>query len=234
MKTINISAVVSQGWELTKKNWMAALACLVLSYVASFIVQMLLTGNSAAALSTLQNPSNDPVQQMAAIGSFYASMAPAIIASGIVSLIVMVGVYQTFLNCARDDSEFSFQAWNQPAAVYAKIVVTEFIVSVITYIGVMLCILPGLYLYARLQYAPLYLLDHKNAGIGEALSASWNKTSASAFSLCGLVLLYVLFGIIGLLCCCVGVIVAAILIYFCIVVCYLTLIDDEPSAEVTD
>lgn len=226
MKTINISEVISQAWELTKKNWLFTLVIIIgISIVTNVISSIMGTANTAQIISLLQQPNPDPV----AILGIYTSMIPTAAVSNFLQMILLVGLYQYLLNASRGNNELSLDNWKQPIMVYVNIIITGIVVGLITLIGVAFCIVPGLYLYARLQFAPYYLLDHKEANIGDAISASWNMTSSSAFSLIGLMLLFVLIALVGLLCCCIGILVAEIIIYFAVVVCYLTLHSENPT-----
>lgn len=241
MKEINISDVLSQAWELTKKHWATVLACMVGIYVVQYIISSIMTASASAEMMTLLQK-NDPTtmkpeQLIDMYTNLLSSMGPAQIVTSCVNFILTIGMFQLLLNCGRNNGSFTLDAWKQPVGLYVKVFLTQIIVSIICGIGTLCCILPGIYLYARLQFTTYYFLDHKEAGIGEALSASWNMTSRSAWTLFGLVFIYVGIGIIGFLCCCIGMIPAAIIIYLAGTVCYLTLapeVAEAPKAEVTE
>lgn len=228
MKQINISEVVSQAWELTKQNWLAILVCVLGIGIVQYAIQAIFSVGLGIGAATMNFGAQPDIQDVLAM---YAAMAPLSVITAIVNFILMVGLYQTLINCGRGNGEFSFQAWNQPLMVYLKVLGIQLLVGLICMIGCLFCILPGLYLAARLQFSAYYAIDHKNAGIMESITASWNMTQSSAFTLIGLFLLFICFVIVGFLCCCVGVIAAEILIYFCIIVSYLTLLNEPTSDE---
>ena len=237
MKRINISEVISQACELTKKHWATILVCLIGTTVVQMIINVILGGSSQLAMMQLQGQAQqDPALVLQnAMQALTANLGSSIV-SWIVSFVLLVGVYQTILNCGRGHGDFTIDAWKQPAALYIKMFVAGIIVEIIVAIGLCFCILPGIYLAARLQFYGFYMLDHKNCGVMDGIEASWNATKEDALTLILLGLLYILFILLGILCCCVGVIVAQMVIYFAVVVCYLFLMSNntpsvEPEAE---
>ena len=245
MKQIIIGDVLSQAWELTKKHWATVLVCMIGVYIIQAILSSLTGGMSALDLAQItklqesiaQNP-NDPEFAISQFGQLYTNILPRQSAlsylTQIISMILAVGVSQTLLNCGRGNGDFSINAWKQPATLYVKIIVTQIIVGIIVGIGFLLCVLPGIYLHARLSYCTYYFLDHKDAGIDKALAASWNMTQESALNLSLLQVIYFFMYIAGFLCCCIGVVVPAIVAALATVVCYLTLTPDVPQAESTE
>ena len=233
MKRINISEVLSQACELTKKHWATFLVCFIGVIVVQMIIGAIFGGSSQLAMLQLQaQAQQDPALVLQnAMQALTASLGSSIV-SGIVSFILMVGVFQTLLNCGRGHGDFTIDAWKQPAALYLKMFIAQIIVEIIVLIGLVFCVLPGLYLYARLQFYSFYMLDHKNCGVMDGIEASWNATKEDGLILLLLGLLYILLMLLGILCCCVGVIVAEMVVYFACVVCYLTLMSNNtPSVE---
>lgn len=246
MKQIIIGDVLNQAWELTKKHWATILVCLIGMYIIQYILTTLTyTGgmnmseyqalNKRLQDAVAQNP-NDLPYVISQVGDFYSHMLPHYNAFAylvqIITLVLAVGFSQTCLNCARGNGDFSINAWKQPIGLYIKIIVTEIIVDIIVGIGYLCCILPGIYLSARLKYYTYYLLDHKEAGIDKAIAASWNMTQENAMNLSLLQVIYFFMYIAGLICCCIGFILPAILVPLASVVCYLTLAPEQPKAEV--
>lgn len=234
MKQIIIGDVLNQAWELTKKHWAVILACIIGVGVIQYIFSAILGPNSMDIMKLQQEMQHtqDPQLMLAYVGDLYSQAIPSSMVSNLIRFILMVGVYQTLLNCARGKGDFSIDAWKKPISLYAKMFITDLAVGFIVGLGVLCCILPGIYLYARLQFCSYYFLDHPEAGIGDAISASWNMTSASALNLSLLLIVYALMAVLGVLCCCVGAILAEIIIYLAITVCYLTLAPEQPKAEV--
>ncbi|MCR5362859.1 MAG: hypothetical protein K6E73_12755 [Bacteroidales bacterium] len=220
MKGIVISDVLKQAWALTKKHWLAIVACGVITGIMFYaIFFLLILGLSIIGCFTTVFADEISEQMTIAESLFLFFVLNAL------AFALLVGFYQILLNCARGDGQFSFKIWKQPVNTYVKIVVTQIVTMILVFIGFILFILPGLYIAARLQFAVFYLLDHKEAGIKEAIKASWDMTEHDAFSIVGVI--FACFGltIVGILCCFVGAYVAAIVNYLTMPVCYLTLAD---------
>lgn len=230
MKKLTISEVISQAWELTKKNWLSLLGLFVVFYVITSIVGWLFAPSiDPMVIEQLAQKSNDP----AALLSFYMSIFPSIIKASllqsIVSIILGCGVVQFLLDSGRGNGVFSLDLWKRPAGNYFQYFLTTFLVGIIIYIATLCCILPGLFFGARLQFASFYVLDHKEANCIDAIQASWRMTEGYSLDLILIILIYVGILFLGVLCCFVGVIPAYMVIVYGATVCYLTL---NPSAPV--
>lgn len=105
-------------------------------------------------------------------------------------------------------AKVSLDGFKMSAMTYLKYFAVCVIVGLIVGIGTALCVIPGIFFAIRLAFAEWYILDHPEAGIGEAISASWKMTKGNFWSVFGLQLCE--FGIIllGYLCCCIGVLFA--------------------------
>lgn len=224
--------VLSAAWELTKKSWLAVLISVIGLSIVSYVLSAILGPSSFDQLKfqqELMNHSDDPQFIIRSIADLYSKAIPSSTIVKIVELCLTAGLFQTLLNCVRGKYEFTIDAWKLPLNVYAKFLVIEIVVTFIAGIGVVLCILPGIYLNARLEYAGYYLLDHQEAGIGEAISASWNMTSENAMTLSLLQVVYFFVNILGLCCCCVGIFVTMIITYLAGAVCY-SILNPAPAS----
>ncbi|MBE6331072.1 MAG: hypothetical protein E7070_02020 [Bacteroidales bacterium] len=221
MKGIIISDVIKQAWALTKKHWIDIVVCgVIIAIIYNIVAFLFVIGFSIIEIATSAT-AEKPSEQMTIAGILgFAVFLYALVFA------LLVGFYQTLLNCTRENGKFTLRVWIQPANIYFKAVVLQIITMILVFIGFILFILPGLYIAARLQFAVFYLLDHKEAGIKEAIKASWDMTAHDAFSLVGLILVCIGLSFVGLLCCLVGIYVAAIVTYFTMPVCYLILADE--------
>lgn len=233
MKQIVISEVFSSAWELTKRYWAIGLACVVGVSVIQYIVNSMCGPNPLDSMAFTQQMQNNPENiDFSSLMGFYGSIARGSFVSSIISILLTAGVTKLLIDIARGTrSEFTLDAWKLGFNTYINYLVTCIIVNVITFIGYMFCILPGIYLQARLQFAAYCVID-RNAGIGEALSASWQRTSANGINLSLLIVCFFFVTFAGFLCCCVGAFLSMIIINFATIVCYFTLFtDDETPAE---
>ncbi|MBX4190666.1 hypothetical protein KW794_01120 [Candidatus Saccharibacteria bacterium] len=93
---------------------------------------------------------------------------------------------------AAKKTTVSFQeVWEAFKAVWLKLLAVEILTICIISLGLILLIIPGLYLLSRLAFSPLVLLDH-NTGVIESLNRSWNMSKNHAWT----VFITILFGLI--------------------------------------
>ena len=159
------------------------------------------------ALSDPQS-AQDFSNMMLASGSTLLSTVMTILID-IIQLIFYAGFTATVLKLVRGTMDkVSFEGWKMSAMTYLKYIAVLIIVGLATVIGLFLCIIPGIFVYTRLAFAEWYILDHPEAGIGDAISASWNMTKGNFWSVLGLIFTEVAIVLIGFMCCCIGVLFA--------------------------
>lgn len=228
---LNISEVLGRAWELTKRHW---LIMIVVSIAVNLFVQLLsgLLGGSTAIMVALNQLQNGGQPDPAAIVTLVTSQMGSTILLNIVQLVLMVGVIKLYLDKAEGSEEdFTLKPWQQEPMTYVKYVVVGLVTNIICGIGYLLCILPGIFLSARLQFATLAVIKNPQIGIVEAIQYSWNITEGNTLNLILLVVSFFVMAIVGLLCCCVGVIVADVVVNFASVVAFLTLAANNNTAK---
>lgn len=143
------------------------------------------------------------------------------IIGAILKLIVSVGLYNLALGLmAGRFSEVTFDAFKLPFATYLKVFVVNLITGIIIFVSVLCCIIPVFFVAPRIIFAPVYQVEHPEAGIFESISASWNMSSGNTFSLLGLGFIIVGIAIVGFCCCCIGVYFAEAIELFALTAAY--------------
>lgn len=95
----------------------------------------------------------------------------------------------------------------------------------------MCCVLPGIYLSARLSYAGMMILDNPEIDILEAIKKSWNMTEGNVWNLILLSILFLFVVLAGLVCCCVGFFFAAAITLFAEAIVFYAL---KPNLEMSE
>jgi len=212
MKELSVSESVSQGWEFAKQHGlMLAVFVLVLYIVNSLLNTLTMPAdfweNYMKALSDPQQAQNFQNWMEASTSSPLSFLVSILI--DIIQLIFYAGFMATVLKLVRGTMDkVSFEGWKMSAMTYLKYIVVVFIVGLLSVIGFFLCIIPGIFISTRLAFAKWYILDHPEAGIGDAISASWSMTSGNFWSVLGLILTEVGIILLGFMCCCIGVLFA--------------------------
>ena len=222
--SLEIGNALNAAWEYAKK------------YGLLIAVIYLLTDLLAGGLDQISGPSVNQEayqalgeaigrQDWESAGSIAQSLNTGFPVSGIIGailkLIVSVGLYNLALGLmAGRFSEVTFDAFKLPFATYLKVFVVNLITSIIIFVSVLCCIIPVFFVAPRIIFAPVYQVEHPEAGIFESISASWNMSSGNTFSLLGLGFIIVGIAIVGFCCCCIGVYFAEAIELFALTAAY--------------
>ena len=222
--SLEIGGALSTAWEYAKK------------YGLLIAVVYLLVGILTNGLQSIGGPSFQDSQAIGeaigrgdweSVGSIAQAYSGSIgsnigtMFGGILSTIVSVGLYNQALGLMSGRfNEVTFDAFKLPFATYLKVFVVSFIVGIISIVAFFCCVIPALFVVPRLILAPVYQVEHPEAGIFESIGAAWNMTSDNTFSMLGLGI--VIFGIIilGFCCCCIGVYFAEAIQLFALIAAY--------------
>lgn len=222
--SLEIGNALNAAWEYAKKYG--------LLIAVIYLLMDLLTGG----LDQISGPSVNQEayqalgeaigrQDWESAGSIAQSLNTGFPVSGIIGailkLIVSVGLYNLALGLmAGRFSEVTFDAFKLPFATYLKVFVVNLITGIIIFVSVLCCIIPVFFVAPRIIFAPVYQVEHPEAGIFESISASWNMSSGNTFSLLGLGFIIVGIAIVGFCCCCIGVYFAEAIELFALTAAY--------------
>lgn len=194
-RDFSISALISEGCNLMNKNWLMFIALILIQSVASSIcspkINIDASSFSADNIDAL-------MRQMQT--DMYAS--PMLYLSGIIS-ILFSGVMAKMAFDAIDGKKASFDAFKMPVMTYVNYLATTIVVGFLAGIGMIFCLLPGIYIAIRLEFAANYVID-RGYGISDAIKASWHDTKGNFWGIFGAVIIIALFMGVGYLACCVG------------------------------
>lgn len=206
MKELSVSDSISQGWELAKKHGLLlAVFVLVIGIVMSLLNSFVMpSGFMEEYAKVLQGGDPESLQRLALQMSAGSTVISVI--QTVIEVFFMAGFCATIMKLVRGIMEkVSLDGFKMPAMTYLKYFAVCIIIGLAVGIGSVLCIIPGIFFAVRLAFADWYILDHPEAGIGEAISASWNMTKGNFWSVFGLLLSEIGIILLGFLCCCIGV-----------------------------
>lgn len=211
MNSFSVSESISQGWELAKKHGLLlALFVLVIGIITSILNSFTLPSGFMEGY-TKALTQNDPDAMMQLLNSSSTSAASIIVSiiQTVVYVLFLAGFCATILKLTRGImAKVSLEGFKMSAMTYLKYFAVCVIVGLIVGIGTALCVIPGIFFAIRLAFAEWYILDHPEAGIGEAISASWKMTKGNFWSVFGLQLCELGIILLGYLCCCIGALFA--------------------------
>ncbi|MBQ9285392.1 MAG: glycerophosphoryl diester phosphodiesterase membrane domain-containing protein [Bacteroidaceae bacterium] len=225
MKKLSIGEIVSRAWDLAVKHWPIFV---LFSFVTSLIgglgvnldpatyAQIFSTSDSTAQAELLSEALqvNYPLAIFGALLSIYLGF-------------VVINLYVNTHNTGRPYASLSgvFKVDLNQLAIYFCV---SLVYGLIVGLGVVLCILPGIFFAVRLWYAPL-LAATQGASFGEAFSRSWEMTKGHFWKLFLLGLTMVGIVILGICACFVGVFFAEVVVEFMLVVSFFMLKPEEPA-----
>lgn len=218
MIIISIGDIIGKAFEFAKKYGLPMAAMLFAAGVFCGIISKIPNiGGSYLHQST------EGVFQLAVLGQVLASSFLQLIINSVVGVSIFASILEILRN---NGGRYRFNHGLSPV-VYLKVVGCQFIYGLAVYVGLIFLIAPGIFFAVRWVFAPIYLIDHPEAGIGEALRASWDKTADHFWPLLGLGIVTGLIAGAGLLVCCVGYFFTMTILYVAQVITYRLLWQDE-------
>lgn len=222
--SLEIGNALNAAWEYAKKyGLLIAVIYLLMDLLTGGLDQISGSSVNQEAYQALGEAIGR--QDWESAGSIAQSLNTGFPVSGIIGailkLIVSVGLYNLALGLmAGRFSEVTFDAFKLPFATYLKVFVVNLITGIIIFVSVLCCIIPVFFVAPRIIFAPVYQVEHPEAGIFESISASWNMSSGNTFSLLGLGFIIVGIAIVGFCCCCIGVYFAEAIELFALTAAY--------------
>jgi uncharacterized membrane protein len=169
------------GFELAKKNLLFFMGILVIVVIFSAL---------SSSLKNLVNVQKEPLLYM----FLYVVLF-------VVNLIIGIGLVKIILEFVDGRKpKFRDILYYKPAVKY---LVASIVQGIITLVGFILLIIPGIIFSVRLQFIN-YLIVDKNLGPIDAIKTSWNITRGNTWNLFFFGILIGLINILGLLCLVIG------------------------------
>ncbi|MBO5698793.1 MAG: hypothetical protein J6R79_02155 [Bacteroidaceae bacterium] len=206
---LDLSYVLNTTWEAFKKQWVKLSIMVLALCVVVYCISL---------FNPLQPPvTNDSMELLSWYGNNFFGICLGYAIPGLVQTIFVAYIYKEIL-CA-----FKGVQINLTVDVLLRFVVVTFITGLLSYISIMMCVIPAFFVIPRLIVASLYILDRPQMSIGQAIETSWKDTKGHVIYL--ILLGFVALGIslLGVLACFVGVIPASAFLYVMLVVIYLVL-----------
>lgn len=116
----------------------------------------------------------------------------------LVSLILAFGMIKIFLHFAHEKKARISDLWDHNRRRFARWFLAQIIVGFLTMIGIILLIIPGIFVAARLYLYKYFVVDQDMTSI-EAISASWELTKGHVWEIIGIKILSFGLFILGLI-----------------------------------
>lgn len=222
MKDFNVSEICGKAWQIFKENWLMLTAVMVVIMIVQNVISSIFGGNPANVVDY-----NDPQAVLKSL-----NYGPGQFIGALISECLQFGFAIMMIHIVKGKAcDFSIDFWKQEFMSYVNYVVCSFVVGIVVAIGLCLCIIPGIWLASRLCFAPWAIANNPQLGFTDAIKQSWTITNGYSLNIILLGLTFLVIAIAGLLCCCVGVIPASVVISLAECVAFLILASEsEPSS----
>lgn len=245
-RELSVSAIMSQAWNLTKKHFPIFLLLMILYgvisnfpnsiYYSSYFSSML-DGNALLTKEEWLNTmvERNPFELLRLLG--YMSLAGII--CGFINVYLTLATFRLLMDAVEGRKVDLTASLKGACRGYWFYLGCYLLCMIAVSCGLLLCIIPGIFLGVRLMFVPLMAAHHPEYTCGEVFSKSWNMTKDHFWDLFLLGIVVCLINLLGLLVCCVGIFVTSIINCFVYALAYKQLLpesDDfanEASAPIT-
>ena len=231
---MTLNNVLKDAWEIGKKKC----GFLVLFGLASAIVGSLSSRSSNQdSIKVLQKIAEGDMQgakalQELAKNSPMSSVDFILIIIGVLlSIYVSIALYR-YVKKIVDDEDVDFkELLNSSVKVYGMFFVKSLLYGLAVGLGLMLCVLPGIYLAVRLAFVQYIAANEPELSVSETFSKSMNLTKDKFWDLLGYGIVAILIVLSGFLLCCVGYLFTAPLSTVFMGVVYKELVQENLAPE---
>jgi len=202
-RQVDIGSCISRGWELVKNHFwrLAGTSLLVLLLVGGVGGVLRFTVNFALGVPLHAHRGN-------AWGAIVAQW-PGVFINMLWNLVVggplMGGLYNYYLKLMRGQPADLGDAFAGFGSAFLPLVLAHVVSGVLTGLGFLCCILPGIYLGVAWKFTLPLVID-KRIGFWDAMELSRKTVTRQWWILFALCLVSGLIGAAGVIACCVGVI----------------------------
>lgn len=226
--SLDIGTCLEVGWNCFKLHWANLVLGALVMFALSFAIQIPL--QAAQYVFEMFHKSGKPDVLLLVAGGcvFFFFWAVAMVCSALIN----GGFLYFLLNALRRPPVVSDIFAGFKSQVWLQLVLGMLVTTVFVWIGLLLLIIPGIYLAVAFYYAPLLIIDRK-MGFWEAMQLSRRTVHAQWFPVFGLAILSGLMSLLGLLLCCVGMLATFPLGCLWLVHGYRQLFGDSPDDSAT-
>lgn len=229
---MTLENVYKDAWEIGKKNCGFLIAFgLVLSICSSLTSR----SNDQNSEKIMKKVAEGDMQFAEALQELAKNLSfldiTLIIISVLLTIYVTIALYR-YVKKIVDDEDVDFKELiNSSAKVYGMFFVKNLLLYLAVGLGLMLCVLPGIYLAVRLAFVSYIAANEPELSVSETFSKSMNLTKGRFWQLLGYGIVACIIVLAGLLLCCVGVLFTEPLAYVFMGVVYKELVQENLAPE---
>ena len=230
MKKLVIGDICSHAWDLAKKHWLVFVIIVLIKFLIS---NYLAFPNQPDQTIFINHPDMESFFEYAL--DLYRLNWPTYIAVSLVSAYLSIVVFRMLVRAVRTGKPYTslVEAFKVAPLRYVGYVCVTIAFAVITWLGTLFFILPGIFLSVRYMFAHL-IYATEDVGFFEAFERSWRITRGHFWKLFLLGLTAIGIMVLGVCACCVGGLYAGVIVYFMFVLAYFELKGDDQLEDMEE
>jgi uncharacterized membrane protein len=196
---VDIGGCITRSWDLVKQNLGPVVGIFLLVFVISAVI------NQIIGLAAGPTYRGIVLQRRVTPGGITIILATSFLGSPVYT-ILMAGLFKYYLKLIRAEGPTIGDAFAGFSPAAGQLILLGLVSGVLTTIGYLLCVIPGIYLSVAWMFSIPLVID-RNMSFWDAMELSRKVSSKHWFLLFALVLVLGLLAMSGLIACCLGVFV---------------------------
>jgi len=196
---LDIGDCISRSWELVKTHFWPVVG------ITTLIMLIVVAVNQFFGLFTRPAINSIILQHQISPGQILV-LVLVTVASGPIYTIFMAGLFRYYLKLIRGESAGVGDAFSGFGSSIGQLVLLSLVLNVLTLIGYLLCLVPGIYLAVAWFFSIPLVID-RQMNFWEAMELSRKMVNKHWFLVFAFLLVYGLLSMAGLIACCVGIFV---------------------------
>jgi hypothetical protein len=195
---IDLGACISRSWALVQKHFWPVVGLTFLNLLISGIINQVIGLASKNSMDALVHGEFSP-QAALLVGTTWVISMP-------ISELFMAGLFNYYLKLIRGQPTEIGDIFAGFTIAPGSLMVLGLVKGLLTLIGVVLCIAPGIYLSVAWIFSTALVID-KRLGFWDAMETSRQVVTRHWFTIFALVIVNGLLAALGIVACCVGILV---------------------------
>lgn len=220
---LSIDNNLSQAWGLTKKHFLVFLLLMIIIQIIGGIPSGIQYVDYMKVLATTGDPALAQQILMETAASTQITGAIATIICLIIQMYPTIVTYRMANDAAKGEKPDLADRLKDGFRGLGFFLIVDIAFIICIWLGTICCIIPGIFLVVRFIFAPIIAALHPERSLKECFAQSWQITKGNFWNLFLLGIIAIFLNILGLICCCVGVLVTSIITYFMLILAYRTL-----------
>ena len=220
---LSIDNNLSQAWGLTKKHFLVFLLLMIIIQIIGGIPSGIQYADYMKVLAATGDPEMAQQILLETAASTQITGAIATIICLIIQMYPTIVTYRMANDAAKGEKPDLADRLKDGFRGLGFFLIVDIAFIICIWLGTICCLIPGIFLVVRFIFAPVIAALHPERSLKECFAQSWQITKGNFWNLFLLGIIAIFLNILGLICCCVGVLVTSIITYFMLILAYRTL-----------